>query len=216
MIVFKNYFGGHLPAKFTMINHSTIRKLRYGTDSRNMIAMPKAELHVHLEGSVRPETLLKLARRHNIDLPADNVEGIRRWYSFRDFPHFVEIYVKISECMQTVEDVELVAREFLQGQADQTLNVQFGYQGERQDWTVSLNRVGERLRLTGRQGQPDVFQSPITVVDFKYTITLFEDWKVEASIGNLLNEEVEWLQGGEVFRAYETGIDAGLGLKYNF
>ena len=96
------------------------------------------------------------------------------------------------------------------------ITTQFGYQGERQDWTVSLNRVGERLRLTGRQGQPDVFQSPITVVDFKYTVTLFEDWKVEASVGNLLNEEVEWLQGGRVFRAYESGIDAGLGLKYNF
>ncbi|WP_420427819.1 TonB-dependent receptor domain-containing protein [Algiphilus sp.] len=116
----------------------------------------------------------------------------------------------------SAQNLETNVNRTLQGQADQTLNFQFGYQGERQDWTVSLNRVGERLRLTGRQGQPDVFQSPITVVDFKYTITLFEDWKVEASIGNLLNEEVEWLQGGEVFRAYETGIDAGLGLKYNF
>jgi len=104
----------------------------------------------------------------------------------------------------------------LQGQADQTVNIQLGYQGERQDWTLSVNRVGERLRLTGRQGQPDVFQSPITLVDFKYSISLFESWKVEASLGNILNSEVEWLQGGRVFRAFESGIDAGLGVKYNF
>ena len=83
--------------------------------------MPKAELHVHLEGSVRPETLLKLAKRHNIDLPADDVAGIRKWYTFRDFSHFVEIYVKITECMKSVEDIELVAREFLQGQAKQNV-----------------------------------------------------------------------------------------------
>lgn len=83
--------------------------------------MPKAELHVHLEGSVRPETLLKLARHNKIDLPADDVAGVRQWYTFRDFPHFVEVYIKISECIQTVEDIELVAREFLQGQAAQNI-----------------------------------------------------------------------------------------------
>jgi len=83
--------------------------------------MPKAELHVHLEGSVRPETLLKLARKHGIDLPADDLDGVRQWYNYRDFPHFVEIYVKISECMQTVDDIELVAREFLQAQASQNV-----------------------------------------------------------------------------------------------
>lgn len=49
-------------------------------------AMPKVELHVHLEGAIRPETLLTLARRHGKAMPADTVEGLRRWYRFRDFP----------------------------------------------------------------------------------------------------------------------------------
>jgi adenosine deaminase len=83
--------------------------------------MPKAELHVHLEGATRPETLLKLAQRHKIDLPADDVAGVREWYTFRDFPHFVEVYIKISECIQTPDDIELIAREFLQGQAAQNI-----------------------------------------------------------------------------------------------
>jgi adenosine deaminase len=84
-------------------------------------AMPKVELHVHLEGATQPATLLDLARRNNIELPADNVEGIREWYTFTDFPHFVEIYVKISECMRTPDDLELVTREFLAGQAAQNI-----------------------------------------------------------------------------------------------
>ena len=77
--------------------------------------MPKVELHVHLEGSVRPETLLKLAKRHNIALPAEDVPGLRKWYTFRDFDHFIEIYMTISTCLRTAEDVELITREFLIG-----------------------------------------------------------------------------------------------------
>ncbi len=84
-------------------------------------AMPKVELHVHLEGAVRPETLLKLARKNNIDLPAHTVEDLARWYTFVNFPHFVDIYIKISECIQTPDDLELVTREFLEGQAAQNI-----------------------------------------------------------------------------------------------
>lgn len=84
-------------------------------------ALPKVELHIHLEGSIRPETLLKLARRHAVPLPADTVEGLRRWYTFTDFAHFVEIYIAISKCLRTPEDIELIAREFLQGQAEQNI-----------------------------------------------------------------------------------------------
>ena len=85
--------------------------------------MPKVELHVHLEGSVRPETLLKLARRHQVTLPADDIDGLRKWYTFRDFNHFIEIYMTISTCLRSADDIELIAREFLLGQAEQ--NIQY-------------------------------------------------------------------------------------------
>jgi len=84
-------------------------------------AMPKVELHVHLEGSIQPATLLALARRHNMRLPADTVEGLRAWYTFTDFPHFIEIYKAISACLCTPDDIELIAREFLAGQAAQNI-----------------------------------------------------------------------------------------------
>jgi adenosine deaminase len=83
--------------------------------------MPKVELHVHLEGAILAETLLELASRNGESLPADNVAGLREWYTFRDFPHFVEIYIAISRCIRTAEDVELVARHFLQEQARQNI-----------------------------------------------------------------------------------------------
>ena len=75
-------------------------------------AAPKAELHVHLEGSIQPATLLMLAKRHRVDLPADTEDGLRNWYRFRDFHHFIEVYVQITRCLRTVEDFELIVYEF--------------------------------------------------------------------------------------------------------
>jgi adenosine deaminase len=83
--------------------------------------MPKVELHVHLEGSIQPETLLQLAKRNNVSLPATTVEGLREWYKFTDFGHFIEIYIAISSCICSGEDIELIAREFLRGQAAQNI-----------------------------------------------------------------------------------------------
>lgn len=83
--------------------------------------MPKVELHVHLEGSIRPETVLKLAQRNGVSLPADSVEGLEAWYAFRDFPHFVEVYVAVTKCVKTPDDLELIMREFLEGQRAQNI-----------------------------------------------------------------------------------------------
>jgi adenosine deaminase len=83
--------------------------------------MPKVELHVHLEGSIQPDTLLKLAQRNKVSLPVNTLEELHSWYTFRDFGHFVEIYKTISNCLCTPEDIELVAREFLAGQAAQNI-----------------------------------------------------------------------------------------------
>lgn len=85
------------------------------------LQMPKVELHVHLEGSIRPETALELAKRNGVSLPADTVEGLREWMTFRDFPHFVEIYVAVTQCIKTAADVETIMREFLEGQKAQNI-----------------------------------------------------------------------------------------------
>ena len=74
-------------------------------------AVPKAELHVHLQGSILPATLLTLARRNQVKLPADTVEGLRQWFTYRDFAHFVDIYTLVCRCLRTAEDYELVTYE---------------------------------------------------------------------------------------------------------
>ena len=64
--------------------------------------MPKVELHVHMQGGTRPETLLEIARRNHIKLPYDTVEGLRQWYQFKDFDHFIEIYMEAADCVHTL------------------------------------------------------------------------------------------------------------------
>lgn len=83
--------------------------------------MPKVELHVHLEGSIRPHVLLELARRNGVDLPAADEEGLRRWFRFRDFGHFVEVYLTCSRAMRAPEDFQLLARDFLEVQESQNV-----------------------------------------------------------------------------------------------
>src|SRR5438445_1504207 len=79
---------------------------------RFVTAVPKVELHVHLEGSIQPATLLTLAQRNGVQLPVQTVEEMQRWFTFRSFSHFVEIYFAISRCLKTAEDYELIAHEF--------------------------------------------------------------------------------------------------------
>ena len=86
-----------------------------------LVEVPKVELHVHMEGSVQPATLLKLAAKYHVKLPSDTVEGLHAWYTFSDFDHFIQIYMTISGCLRQAEDVELIAREFMIEQARQNI-----------------------------------------------------------------------------------------------
>ncbi len=74
--------------------------------------MPKVELHVHLEGSIRPATLLELAARNHVKLPAADEEGLKEFYRFRDFEHFVDVYFTVTRCLRTPEDYALIAYQF--------------------------------------------------------------------------------------------------------
>jgi aminodeoxyfutalosine deaminase len=86
-----------------------------------LLRMPKAELHVHLEGSIKPATLLALARRHRVELPAADEAGLADWFRFRDFEHFVEVYLTVSSCLREAADFHLLALDFAAEQARQNV-----------------------------------------------------------------------------------------------
>ena len=57
--------------------------------------MPKLEIHVHLEGSIDPRTTYHMAQRNNIALPVATLEEWESYYEFRDFIHFIDVYLRV-------------------------------------------------------------------------------------------------------------------------
>jgi adenosine deaminase len=86
-----------------------------------LLAMPKVELHVHLEGAQLPETIWHMARKNGVALPAVSLEDWKSFYQFRDFAHFIEVYIACSACMQTPEDFAWMTEEFHRYQAEQNI-----------------------------------------------------------------------------------------------
>jgi aminodeoxyfutalosine deaminase len=69
---------------------------------------PKIELHVHLEGTVRPDTLRAIAKRNEYALP-DDLESL---YRFRDFAHFIEVWILTTNALQTADDFRQVVTDY--------------------------------------------------------------------------------------------------------
>jgi aminodeoxyfutalosine deaminase len=72
--------------------------------------LPKAELHVHHVGSASERIVQELAERHPGTVPVDPVE-LRRFYEFRDFAHFIEVYLAVVALIRTPEDVRMLTYE---------------------------------------------------------------------------------------------------------
>ena len=67
-------------------------------------ALPKAELHLHLEGSLEPELLFALAERNRIALPWDDVETLRKAYAFNNLQEFLDLYYRGADVLRTEQD----------------------------------------------------------------------------------------------------------------
>ena len=67
-------------------------------------ALPKAELHLHLEGSLEPELLFALAERNKIKLPWNDVETLRGAYAFNNLQEFLDLYYQGADVLRTEQD----------------------------------------------------------------------------------------------------------------
>ena len=82
-------------------------------------ALPKAELHVHIEGTLEPELMFELAQRNGIELPFAAVEDVRAAYEFTDLQSFLDIYYQGAAVLLTEQDFyELMMAYLDRAQAD--------------------------------------------------------------------------------------------------
>ena len=76
--------------------------------------LPKAELHMHLEGSLEPEMMFSLAKRNRVKLPYPDVEAIRAAYDFKDLQSFLDLYYAGAAVLQTEEDFYELTRAYVE------------------------------------------------------------------------------------------------------
>ena len=75
--------------------------------------LPKAELHVHIEGTLEPELAFELAARNTVELPYADVDALRRAYSFEDLQSFLDIYYANCAVLRTEQDFYDLAHAYL-------------------------------------------------------------------------------------------------------
>jgi len=83
--------------------------------------LPKAELHVHLEGTIEPEFLFECAQRNNIELPYSSPDEVLAAYDFHDLPSFLAIYYPAMEVLQTEQDFYDLAMAYFRRAAEQNV-----------------------------------------------------------------------------------------------
>ncbi|HET9105589.1 MAG TPA: adenosine deaminase [Steroidobacteraceae bacterium] len=75
--------------------------------------LPKAELHLHIEGSLEPELALRLARKHGVALPHASVEELRAAYHFDNLQQFLDIYYAVAEVLRDADDFYHLALDYM-------------------------------------------------------------------------------------------------------
>jgi adenosine deaminase len=83
--------------------------------------IPKFELHVHIEGAADADTYFEIAQKNDIDLPVESREEWQRFFEFRDFPHFIEVYTAAVNCLKTTDDYGLLIDNFFKHQSEQNI-----------------------------------------------------------------------------------------------
>lgn len=89
------------------------------------VRCPKAELHLHLEGTLEPEMMLAFARRNGVELPYETIEDVKSAYDFSDLQSFLDLYYLGTEVLRTEQDFyELTSAYLRRAHADRVVHVE--------------------------------------------------------------------------------------------
>src|SRR5271170_883569 len=87
--------------------------------SRFIVSLPKAELHLHLEGSIQPSTLLELRQRHGMD--GASLADVEQLYNYTDFKGFLAAFKDVTGHLRTPEDYELITYRLMERLKEQNV-----------------------------------------------------------------------------------------------
>lgn len=89
------------------------------TQSAPLAALPKAELHLHIEGTLEPEMAFRMAARNGVVLPYADVEELRARYRFTDLVSFLDVYYECMAALRTEEDFAELCQAYLRRAVEQ-------------------------------------------------------------------------------------------------
>ena len=109
-------------------------------------AMPKTELHIHIEGSLEPELIFALAKRNSVRLNYANVEELRAAYAFTDLQSFLDIYYAGASVLQQPQDFyDMAWAYFLRAKADNIVHAEIFFDPQ----THTERKISMRTVITG-------------------------------------------------------------------
>jgi adenosine deaminase len=131
-------------------------------------ALPKAELHIHIEGSLEPEMMFELARRNGVDLPYDDVDAIRAAYDFSCLQDFLDLYYQGMSVLLTEQDFHDLTWAYLQRCRDDNVvhtEIFFDPQGHTERG-VAFETVFEGIWSALQRGQEELGISSRVIMCF--------------------------------------------------
>lgn len=114
--------------------------------------LPKAELHLHIEGTFEPELMFEIAKRNNITLPHDSVESLKATYEFDNLQEFLDIYYQGVNVLQKEQDFYDLTWAYLQrAKADHVVHTEIMYDPQSHtergiEFEVALNGIHRALQ----------------------------------------------------------------------
>lgn len=131
-------------------------------------AIPKAELHIHIEGSLEPELIFALARRNGVKLPYASVEALRAAYAFTDLQSFLDIYYAGASVLLTAQDFHDMAwAYFLRAKADNVVHAELFFDPQTHTARgVPMATVVEGLSSACRQAETELGVSSALILCF--------------------------------------------------
>ena len=131
-------------------------------------AIPKAELHIHIEGSLEPELIFALAQRNGVALSYPSVEALRAAYAFTDLQSFLDIYYAGASVLLTAQDFHDMAwAYFLRARADHVLHTELFFDPQTHTARgVPMAAVIEGLTGACRQAEAELGISSALILCF--------------------------------------------------
>jgi adenine deaminase len=158
------------------------------TDLSSFIeGMPKAELHIHIEGSLEPEMMFALAQRNGVSLPYASVEAVRAAYQFSDLQDFLDLYYQGMSVLRTEQDFYDLAMAYLRRAKAQNVRhceIFFDPQGHT-DRGVAFKTVIDGLWRALKDGERELGVTSALILCFLRHLD-------EASAERTLDEALPW------------------------